>query len=257
MERSKDLFSLHGKLSIVTGGGRGLGYGIALALAGAGSDLVLAARSKHELERISQKIITDTKRKVFPLSLDLTKKGEIERLVKAVLDEFGRIDVLVNNAGTNVRKPFLEITQQDFDDVVQVNLRAVFFLTQAVVNEMMKQKMGKIINIASLASQIGLRNVSAYAASKGGIASLTKSLALELAPYNINVNAIAPGYYQTKMTEALFRDEEGYRWVLSRIPMGRAGVPDDLAGAAVFLSSSASDYITGQILFVDGGWIAG
>jgi NAD(P)-dependent dehydrogenase (short-subunit alcohol dehydrogenase family) len=257
MERSKDLFSLHGKLSIVTGGGRGLGYGIALALAGAGSDLVLAARSKHELERISQKIITDTKRKVFPLSLDLTKKGEIERLVKAVLDEFGRIDVLVNNAGTNVRKPFLEITQQDFDDVVQVNLRAVFFLTQAVVNEMMKQKMGKIINIASLASQIGLRNVSAYAASKGGIASLTKSLALELAPYNINVNAIAPGYYQTKMTEALFRDEEGYRWVLSRIPMGRAGVPDDLAGAAVFLSSSASDYITGQSLFVDGGWIAG
>jgi NAD(P)-dependent dehydrogenase (short-subunit alcohol dehydrogenase family) len=121
----------------------------------------------------------------------------------------------------------------------------------------MKQKKGKIINIASLASQIGLRNVSAYAASKGGIASLTKSLALELAPYNINVNAIAPGYYQTKMTEALFRDEEGYRWVLSRIPMGRAGLPDDLAGTAIFLASSASDYITGQILFVDGGWVAG
>jgi NAD(P)-dependent dehydrogenase (short-subunit alcohol dehydrogenase family) len=257
MERSKDLFSLHGKVSIVTGAGRGLGNGIALALAGAGSDLVLAARSTHELERISQKIITDTKRKVFPLSLDLTKEGEIERLITSVLDEFGRIDVLVNNAGTNVRKPFLEITQQDFDDVAQINLRAVFFLTQAVVNEMMKQKKGKIINIASLASQIGLRNVSAYAASKGGIASLTKSLALELAPYNINVNAIAPGYYQTKMTEALFRDEEGYRWVLSRIPMGRAGLPDDLAGTAIFLASSASDYITGQILFVDGGWVAG
>jgi NAD(P)-dependent dehydrogenase (short-subunit alcohol dehydrogenase family) len=257
MERSKDLFSLHGKVSIVTGAGRGLGNGIALALARAGSDLVIASRSRNELERVSEKIITDTKRKVFPLSLDLTEEGEIERLIKAVVDKFGRIDILVNNAGTNIRKPFLEITRQDFDDVVHVNLRAVFFLTQAVVNEMMKQKMGKIINIASLASQIGLRNVSAYAASKGGIASLTKSLALELAPYNINVNAIAPGYYQTKMTEALFRDEEGHRWVLSRIPMGRAGVPDDLAGTAVFLASSASDYITGQILFVDGGWIAG
>lgn len=257
MKRSKNLFSLHGKVSIVTGGGRGLGYGIALALAGAGSDLVLAARSKHELERTSQEMITKTKRKILPLSIDLTKEGEIERLITSVLDEFGRIDVLVNNAGTNIRKPFLEITQQDFDDVAQINLRAIFFLTQAVVNEMMKQKKGKIINIASLASQIGLRNVSAYAASKGGIASLTRSLALELAPYNINVNAIAPGYYQTKMTEALFRDEEGYRWVLSRIPMGRVGVPDDLAGTAVFLASSASDYITGQILFVDGGWIAG
>lgn len=257
MERSKNLFSLDGKVSIVTGAGRGLGYGMAHALAGAGSDLVIVSRSSDELQQVSQEIITKTKRKVLPVSLDLAKEGEIERLVEAVLEEFGRIDVLVNNAGTNVRKPFLEVTEKEFDDVVHLNLRAVYFLTQAIVKEMMKQKKGKIINIASLGSQIGLRNISAYTATKGGIASLTKTLALELAPYNINVNAIAPGYYRTKLTEALFRDEEGYRWVLSRIPMGRPGEPDDLAGAAIFLASSASDYITGQILFVDGGWIAG
>lgn len=257
MDGSKDLFSLDGKVSIVTGGGRGLGYGIAQALAGAGSDLVIVSRSRHELERASQEIMEETKRKVLPLTLDLAREGEIERLVKTALKEFGRIDVLVNNAGTTVRKPFLEITEKEFDDVVGLNLRAVFFLTQAVVGKMIKQKRGKIINIASLGSQIGLRNISAYTATKGGIASLTRTLALELAAHNINVNAIAPGYYRTQLTEALFRDEEGYRWVLSRIPLGRPGMPEDLAGSAVFLASSASDYVTGQVLFVDGGWIAG
>ena len=257
MDGSKDLFSLDGKVSIVTGGGRGLGYGIAQALAGAGSNLVIVGRSRDKLERASQEIMEETKRKVLPLPLDLAREGKIERLVQVVLKEFGRIDVLVNNAGTTVRKPFLEITEKEFDDVVHLNLRAVFFLTQAVVGEMIKQKRGKIINIASLGSQIGLRNISAYTATKGGIASLTRTLALELAAHNINVNAIAPGYYRTQLTEALFQDEEGYRWVLSRIPLGRPGMPEDLAGAAVFLASSASDYVTGQVLFVDGGWIAG
>lgn len=257
MDGLKDLFSLDGKVSIVTGGARGLGYGIAQALAGAGSDLVIVSRSRHELERASHEVMEGTKRKVLPLPLDLAREGGIERLVKTALKEFGRIDVLVNNAGTTVRKPFLKVTEKEFNDVVGLNLRAVFFLTQAVVGEMIKQKRGKIINIASLGSQIGLRNISAYTATKGGIASLTRTLALELAAHNINVNAIAPGYYRTQLTEALFQDEEGYRWVLSRIPLGRPGIPEDLAGSAVFLASSASDYVTGQVLFVDGGWIAG
>lgn len=257
MDSSKDLFSLNGKVSIVTGGGRGLGHGIARALAGAGSDLVIVSRSRHELDHASREIMEETKRKVLPLPLDLAREGKIERLVKTALKEFGKIDVLVNNAGTTVRKPFLEITEKEFNDVVGLNLRAVFFLTQAVVREMIKQKRGKIINIASLGSQIGLRNISAYTATKGAIASLTRTLALELAYQSINVNAIAPGYFRTQLTEALFRDEEGYRWVLSRIPLGRPGIPEDLAGATVFLASSASDYVTGQILFVDGGWIAG
>ncbi len=138
MDSSKDLFSLDGKVSIVTGGGRGLGYGIAQALAGAGSDLVIASRSRHELDRASQEITEETKRRVLPLPLDLGREGEIERLVKTALKEFGGIDILVNNAGTTVRKPFLEITEKEFDDVVHLNLRAVFFLTQAVVGEMIK-----------------------------------------------------------------------------------------------------------------------
>lgn len=234
-----------------------MGYGIALALAGAGSDVVIVSRSHNELERASREIGKETKRRVFPLPLDLTGKKGIDRLIETVLRDFGRIDVLVNNAGTTVRKPFLEVTEKEFDVVVGLNLRAVFFLTQAVVKEMVKQKKGKIINIASLGSQIGLRNISVYTATKGGIASLTRTLALELAPHNLHVNAIAPGYYRTQLTEALFRDEEGSRWVLSRIPLGRPGVPNDLAGASVFLASSASDYVTGQILFVDGGWTAG
>jgi NAD(P)-dependent dehydrogenase (short-subunit alcohol dehydrogenase family) len=154
MGGSMDLFSLDGKVSIVTGGGRGLGYGIALGLAGAGSDLAIVSRSGNELDRASQEIMEETKRRVLPLPLDLAREEEIERLVKTVLKEFGRIDVLVNNAGTTVRKPFLEITEQEFDDVVHLNLRAVFFLTQAVVREMIKRKSGKIINIASLGSQI-------------------------------------------------------------------------------------------------------
>ena len=143
MDSSKDLFSLDGKVSIVTGGGRGLGYGIAQALADAGSDLVIVSRSRDELERASQGIMEETKRKVLPLPLDLAREGEIERLVNRALEEFGRIDVLVNNAGTTVRKPFLEITETEFDDVVHLNLRAVFFLTQAVVRHMIKQKKGK------------------------------------------------------------------------------------------------------------------
>jgi NAD(P)-dependent dehydrogenase (short-subunit alcohol dehydrogenase family) len=257
MEDSKNLFSLHEKVSIVTGAGRGLGYGIARALAGAGSDLIIVSRSTHELEHVSQEIMTETKQRVSSFSLDLTKDRDRERLVKAALKEFGRIDILVNNAGTSIRKPFLEIKQKDFDDIVKLNLRAVFFLTQTVVKEMIKQKKGKIINIASLTSQIGISNVSVYAATKGGIASLTKTLAVELAGYNINVNAIAPGYFKTKITEAVFKDKDRYRWILSRIPVGRVGVPKDLAGTAIFLASSASDYVTGQMVFVDGGWIAG
>jgi NAD(P)-dependent dehydrogenase (short-subunit alcohol dehydrogenase family) len=257
MEFPQNPFSLHGKVSIVTGGGRGLGYGIARALGRAGSDLVVASRSSQELERAAEEIIKETGGRALPLPVDLTKEGEIERLVQTTKEEFGGIDILVNNAATTIRKPFLEVNPKEFDDVVHLNLRVVFFLTQAVVREMTKQRKGKIINIASLGAQIGLRNISVYTATKGGIASLTKTLALELAGQNINVNAIAPGYYRTKLTEALFRDEEGYRWVLSRIPMGRPGLPDDLGGAAVFLASSASDYVTGQVMFVDGGWIAG
>jgi len=163
----------------------------------------------------------------------------------------------LNSVGTQVRKPVLEISEQEWDYLIGVNLKSVYFVTQAAAREMIKVKKGKIINITSLTSFIGLPNVSIYGASKGGIAALTRQWAIEWAKYNINVNAIGPGYFKTALTADLFKDETRFKWVLSRIPLGRTGVPEDLAGAAVFLASDASDYITGQIINVDGGWLAG
>ena len=256
MSRVLEQFSLKDKVSVVTGGSRGLGYGIAAALAGAGAKVVIVSRTAQEVEAASSRIAEETNGIVIPVVADVTKEKDVEDLVAITLERWGSIDILVNNAGINVRKPFLEISREEFDKVVGVNLKAVFFLTQLVAKEMIKRKKGKVINIASLTSQIGIANISVYAATKGAIASLTRSLAVELAPYNINVNAIAPGYFRTEMTEAVFQDEGRRKWILSRIPLGRTGIPQDLAGAAVFLASSASDYITGQIIFVDGGWIA-
>jgi len=249
-------FSLKDKVSIVTGGSRGLGYGIAAALASAGAKVVIVSRTAGEVEAASLRIAEETNGIAIPVVADVTKEKDVEDLIATTLEKCGSINILVNNAGTNVRKPFLEISREDFDEVIGVNLKAVFFLTQLVAKEMIKKKKGKIINIASLTSQIGIANISVYAATKGAIASLTRTLAVELAPHNINVNAIAPGYFRTQMTEAVFQDEERRKWILSRIPLGRTGIPQDLVGAAVFLASSASDYITGQIIFVDGGWIA-
>jgi len=256
MERALDLFSLKEKVGIVTGASRGLGYGMASALAGAGAQVILVSRSVHDLEIASRKINVEMGDKAVPFAADVTKESDLENLVSWVSNNFGKIDILVNNAGTNVRKPFLEVTKQDFEGVVASNLAAVFFLNQKVAKEMITRGGGRIINIASLTSQIGVSNVSVYAATKGGIASLTKTLSVELAQYRINVNAIAPGYYRTSMTEKAFADETRHNWILSRIPLGRSGLPNDIAGTVVFLSSSASDYITGQIIFVDGGWTA-
>jgi len=251
------MISLKDRVAVITGACRGIGKATALLFAQAGCNLLINC---HVNEKAALEVVSQVKQfgvRAKPFQADVSQKRQVDGMIEYAIGELGKIDILVNNAGTTVRKPFLEVTENEFDDVIHLNLRAVYFLTQAAVKEMIKHKGGKIINIASLSSQIGLRNVSAYTATKGGITSLTKTLALELAGYNVNVNAIAPGYYRTELTEALFRDEEGYRWVLSRIPLGRAGMPYDLAGAAIFLASSASDYITGQIIFVDGGWTAG
>jgi NAD(P)-dependent dehydrogenase (short-subunit alcohol dehydrogenase family) len=169
---------------------------------------------------------------------------------------FGRIDILLNAAGTQVRKPIFEMTEQDYDYLMSVNLKSVYFLGQAAARQMAKQGRGKIINVASLTSFIGINNISIYGTSKGGIVSMTRQFAIELAKYNIQVNAISPGYFITELTADLFKDPEKAKWVLGRIPIGRTGNPDDLAAAVVFLASEASNYITGQILSVDGGWLA-
>lgn len=248
-------FSLIGKTALIIGASRGLGQGMAKALAEAGADLALVARSVSSLEAFAEEV-KGLNRRCLVLPKDISKPSEIQEVVKRVIDAFGKIDILINSQGTQVRKPAFEMTEQDWDGLMSVNLKSVFFACQAVGKEMVKQSKGKIINVASLTSVIGLPNISIYGASKGGVAQLTKALAVEWAPYHINVNAVLPGYYLTAMTEVLFKDEERRKWILGRIPMGRTGVPDDLAGTVVFLSSEASDYITGQIIPVDGGWLS-
>lgn len=256
MEKDGNPFSLEGTVSLVTGGARGLGYGIAKGLASAGSDLVLVDRSTGELEEARETLSRDTGRRVVAIPADVTRLEEIEATTGKALDAFGRIDTLVNNAGINIRKPFLEVTPEEFDRVMAVNLRAVFFFGQKAAAHMARRGSGAIINIASLSSKIGLHNISIYGAAKGGVFSLTKGMAIELAPSGVRVNAIAPGYFRTRLTEAVFEDPARAQWVVSRIPMGRYGMPEDLAGTAVYLASKASRYVTGEVVFVDGGWMS-
>ncbi|MQY60130.1 MAG: glucose 1-dehydrogenase [Clostridia bacterium] len=246
---------LTGKVALVTGGSRGLGRGMALALAEAGADVAIASRTLSALEKTAEQIRQGGSRSL-PLPIDVSRVDQINKMIKDTLDEFGRIDILVNNAGTVIRKPSLEITEADWDKVVNTILKASFFCAQAAAKAMIKQKKGKIINIGSLTSVRGLPRIIPYVASRGGILQLTKGLAVEWAPYNINVNAIGPGYFKTQQTAPLFADKEWVKKTVARIPLGRTGIPQDLAGVVVFLASEASDYITGQMIFVDGGWLA-
>lgn len=251
-----DVFSMAGKVSMVTGGGRGIGLGIAKALAGAGSDLALVARTESQILEAADFISKEYGRKVETITANLSELEGIDTIVQQALSRYGRIDVLVNNAGSNIRKPFLEVTTEDYDTIMQIQLKSAYFMAQTVAREMAKVGRGKIINLSSLTSKIAVPNISIYGAAKGGIFSLTKALALELAPHNINVNAVAPGYVRTHMTEAAFKDKKTTEWMLSRIPLGRFGTPEDIGNAALFLASPASDYLTGEVIFIDGGWMA-
>lgn len=254
---SLQLFNLKGKTAIVVGATMGLGKGMAKALAGAGADLVIASRNEANLQACAREIREETKANVLPVTFDVCKMQDIDKLVKEAMDEYGHIDILVNSAGMNIRKPVIEVTEQDWEAVMNVQLKGVYFTCQAAAKQMIKQGKGKIINMASLTSVLGLPNISVYGACKGGIVQISKAMAVEWTQYNINVNCIGPGYYKTEMTAPLFNDPEKAQGILRRIPMGRTGVPEDLAGAVIFLASDASDYMTGQVVFVDGGWLAG
>lgn len=250
-----DKFKLTHKVAIVTGASQGLGEAIAVAFAEAGADVVLASRNLANLEAVASRI-TALGRTTVPVQADIARRADHDRIVAAALDRWGRIDILVNNAGTNVRVPAEEFREEDWDVIVNTNLKGTFFLTQLVGRQMIAQQRGKIINIASLTSITGLPNLAAYTSSKGGIAALTRMLAIEWAKHQINVNAVCPGYFRTPLTKPV-QESARAAYIESRIPMGRWGVPDDLAGTIVFLASEASDYMTGQLVVVDGGWMAG
>jgi NAD(P)-dependent dehydrogenase (short-subunit alcohol dehydrogenase family) len=248
------LFDLNGKTALVTGGGRGIGRGIALALAEAGANVAVTSRTESELKSVASEI-SALSRKAYYSTVDARNKEAISNFVEKVVQEEGKIDILVNGAGTNKRVPFLEVTEEDWDFVMDINLKSVLFATQAVIPHMKKQKYGKIINIASLTSEIGLNHMTIYGASKGGVSQITKALAVEFADDGILTNAIGPGYFKTEMTKVLFEDQQKVEWMKSRIPLKRTGNVEDIQGAAVFLASDASNYITGQTIYVDGGWL--
>jgi 2-dehydro-3-deoxy-D-gluconate 5-dehydrogenase len=250
-----DKFKLDGKVALVTGAAGGLGASMAIALAEAGADVAVHCRKEGEAGETCRKI-SEIGRKAFEVAGDMSEKDVPLELVEKVVGEFGRIDVLINNAGMIRRTPAVDFSEEDWMTVLEVNLSSVFRLSQAAGREMIEQGAGKIVNIASLLSFQGGINVPAYTASKSGVAGLTKAFANEWAKFNVNVNAIAPGYMATNNTEALRADETRNRQILERIPAGRWGNADDLAGAAVFLASPASDYLQGHILVVDGGWMA-
>ena len=251
-----NLFDLSGRVAVVTGGGTGLGKGMAAGLAGAGALVILAGRRSDVVQQAAGEIRA-AGGKAEGMALDVTRIKELPAFFETVAKQHGRLDILVNNAGTNRRVPALEYSEADWDTVMDLNLKAVFFACQAVARIMKDLGGGKIINTASLSSTYTSLNQGAYAPSKGGIKQLTQHLALELAPYRINVNAIGPGWFRTPLNDDLFSNEGWARGVRAMVPWGRTGIPEDLAGAAVFLASRASDYVRGQVIYVDGGMLAG
>ncbi|HDS84116.1 MAG TPA: 2-dehydro-3-deoxy-D-gluconate 5-dehydrogenase KduD [Phycisphaerales bacterium] len=249
-----DQFKLDGKVAVVTGGARGLGRAMALGLAEAGADVALVdildmSESQAQIKKLGRRCIA--------ITADLSDKGCVDTIVHTAVEKLGGLDILFNNAGIIRRAPLTEFTEKDWDDVMNINIRTLFFLSQAAARVMIKQgRGGKIVNTASLLSFQGGILVPSYTASKSAVMGLTRLLANELAPHQINVNAIAPGYMATDNTKPLRDDPVRNKAILDRIPAGRWGEPEDLKGAAVFLASSASDYVNGYTMAVDGGWLA-
>lgn len=250
-----DSFQLTGKVALVTGANRGLGQAMAIALAEAGANIVGLNRS-GEAEDTCQKIQV-LGRRYISIASDLSKSSvqDLTEVVDRVVREFGQLDILVNNAGIIRRTPAIDYSEQDWDDVLQINLKSAFFLAQAAARVIVRTQRGKIINVASLLSHQGGIFVPSYTAAKSGLLGLTRALANEWAALGINVNAIVPGYMETDNTAALRADENRNTAIVARIPAGRWGCPDDMKGAVVFLASAASDYMHGTAITVDGGWL--
>ncbi|NLB52408.1 MAG: glucose 1-dehydrogenase [Syntrophomonadaceae bacterium] len=249
-----DMFRLDGKVAIVTGAGRGLGAAMAKGLAEAGAD-VTVADIDFGAAADTAGLIEQMGRKALPVKVDVGDAASVKNMVDATVEKFGTVDILVNNAGIQRRDPCIEMSEEDWDAVIRVNLKGVFLCSREVGRILVQKGSGKVINIASLLATVAQPNRGPYTASKGAVAQFTKVLALEWAPYNINVNAIAPGYVATELNTKLIEDKQVYDELTSRIPMGRWCEPEELTGAVVFLASNASSYMTGQLVNIDGGYL--
>ncbi len=248
-----DWFDIRGRVALVTGSSKGLGKAMALGLAKAGADLALCARSLKELRRTKAEAETHGV-KANAYRMDVLSRASIRETVASVIGDFGKIDILVNNAGVNVRKPVTQLAEEEWDLVLDTNLKGYFLVAQAVVPHMIRDGGGKVINISSIMGTVALDNLVAYASSKGGVVQMTKVMAIEWAKHNVNVNAIGPTYFETPLVAALRNDPDRFRFINERTPMGRWGQPEELEGTVIFLASRASDFITGQTIYVDGGW---
>ena len=251
----RKLFSLEGKTALITGSGSGIGLALAEGLAGAGADIILNGRDENKLLSACEKL-QYTGVKIHLLPFDVTDSSQVKSSIDKFEKETGPVDILINNAGINFRQSFENFEEKKWKNLLDINLNGAMLVSQAIGSYMIKRYSGKIINICSMQSELGRPTIVPYAVSKGGIKMLTKALCAEWAKYNIQVNGIGPGYFYTELTKPLAENAEFDQWLKSRTPSGRWGNPDELVGAAVFLASHASDYVNGQIIYVDGGLLS-
>ena len=253
------MFDVKNKVAIVTGARRGMGRTHALALAKAGAKVVVSDISQEDCQ-IVVKEIEKAGGEAIAIKCDVSKKEEVDNMVKATVDKWEKVDILINNAGVCQFKPFLELTEQEWDRTIDINLKGYFLCSQAAAKEMVRQKSGAIVNIASVAMGqvgVGFATLAHYSASKGGIVAMTETMAIELGPYNIRVNAIAPGTIETPMIDPIKQDPKAMEGILARVPLHRVGKPEEVSNLVLFLASDASSYMTGSTVVIDGGWLAG
>jgi len=250
-------FGIEGQSAIVTGASSGLGVTFAETLAERGANIVIAARRYEKLVKVAEDLMSKYDVKVIPVETDVSQEDQVIRMVRTTIESLGSLEIIVNNAGIASLSPSVDMTLEEWKKVIDINLTGVFLCARTAAREMIKKGYGKIVNIASIYGAVGdIFHAAPYYASKGAVINLTRAFAIEWAPYKINVNAIAPGFFPSEMTEQVFKDEGAMKHILSRTPLGRTGEPLDLKAALVYLASPASNYVTGQTLFVDGGWTA-